>query len=260
MQRFTPVASSGVRLAEWSDTKKTGSILEKIDIEQVFMKMTKVFFFHIPKCAGMSIWHHLWEIFGSRNVLQIGIKNDVEKFKAAPRAELERYAAIGGHHWLSTYRERLGNLDGYFKITTLRDPIDRIISSYNFIKNFEIHTRHREANRTAFEKFALTEMSNMQTRLLSGTTDYRKAIEVLEGWFDFYATSDRVNELLKELSLHLQTPFRQERHENVSKKEVARAAIDPAFLSRLEEIHQADIDLYRYIEERPATMSNRNSA
>jgi len=224
------------------------------------MKNTKVFFYHIPKCAGMSIWHYLWDIYGSKNVLQVGIKKDVEKFQNTSRANLERYSAIGGHHWLSTYREKLDDLDGYFKITTLRDPIDRIISSYNFIKNFEIHAKHEEVKKTAFEDFAISEMPNMQTRLLTGTTDYQKAIELLDGWFDYYAASDQVNHLLRVLSEHLEVPFKQDRHENISKKEIGKDTIDPAFLRQIEERHQADIDLYRYVQERKIEALDRKTA
>lgn len=224
------------------------------------MNKPKVFFFHIPKCAGMSIWHHLWDVYGSKKVLQIGIRSDVEKFIDTPLAELQRYSAIGGHHWLRTYREKLGDLEGYFKITTLRDPIDRIVSSYNFIRNYEIHTRHEEAKETTFEEFALTEMANMQTRLLTGTADYRRAIELLDSWFDCYASSDQVNDLLKQLSQHLEVQFKQERHENISKKQVRRTTIDPAFLKHLEEQHRADIELYRYVKEKNTLISDRKTA
>jgi len=109
------------------------------------MTQKKIFFFHIPKCAGTSIWYYIRKIHGKRSVLQLRVKDDVVAFQETTPMQLRRYSAIGGHHWLSTYRDKLGDLDEYFKITTLRDPIDRLISSYNYILTSRRHHQYKEA-------------------------------------------------------------------------------------------------------------------
>lgn len=208
----------------------------------------------------MSVWYHLWELFGQDNVLQIGTKEHIDAFKEEDPDRLKKYAALGGHHWLSTYRDKIDNLDGYYKVTTLRDPIDRVISSYNFIRKSKFHRQYNEANSKAFEEFTLTEMPNMQTRLISGVADYQKAVEILDKWFDFYTTCDQVDLLLKKLSEVGTAPFKKGLHKNISKKKVTRQSIEPALLSRLENLHQEDVKLFDYVQGRQATLPERLTA
>lgn len=212
---------------------------------------SKIFFFHIPKCAGTSVWKHLAKIYGRGRIFQIASSKDVERFNQESPENLRRYAVIGGHHFLSTYRERLGNFEEYFKVTSLRDPIDRIISNYNFIRRDWRHARYKDVRQSTFEEFSLKEAANAQTKLLADNTDdYKRAIEILDGWFDYYTTLDHADLLMRKLSEVGNAPFKRAIHKNVSKRKIKRDAIDPDLIRRLEQMHEADLRLLDHAKNR----------
>lgn len=219
-------------------------------LNDLLMRPPKLFFFHIPKCAGTTIWQYIRKIHGRRYVLQIRSMDDLASFQKTPSERLQRYTAIGGHHWLSTYQEKLDNIEEYFKITTLRDPIDRIISSYNYIISYRKHHQHKEVLSSSFENFALNEMHNMQARLLTGGEEFSRAVDLLDGWFDYYATSSQIGLLLKKLSDISGTPFKGERHDNVSPKKVTKEMLSSDLLSQLEEMNFVDMKLYQHAQNR----------
>lgn len=214
------------------------------------MERNKIFFFHIPKCAGTSIWRHLAKIYGDKNIFQIASADDVKTFGEIPLADLQAYDAIGGHHFLSTYRERLGDFEGYFKITVIRDPIDRLISSYNFIRRDRRHPRYKQVRQSTFEEFAMSEAPNAQTQLLTGGVEYQDAIRILDDWFDDYTTSDRADQLMQKISEVGHTPFKRAMYKNVSRRKVKREAVEPSLLDRLKQIHDADLRLFDHVLER----------
>ena len=215
------------------------------------MVSSRIFFFHIPKCAGTSVWKFLTKIYGRDKVFQIASADHVKTFNEEDADDLRRYAVIGGHHFLSTYQAKLGALDDYFKVTTLRDPIERIISNYNFIRRDWRHKRYREVRQSTFEDFAMHEAPNAQTKLLADNTDdLERAIDTLDNWFDFCTTSDRADLLMRKLSEVAGVPFKRALHKNASKRKVTRETLDQALVDRLEEIHSADCKLFEHIRAR----------
>lgn len=205
---------------------------------------SKIFFFHIPKCAGTSVWRYLGKIYGHRRMFQIANADDVKSFNEMTLSHLRAYSVIGGHHFLSTYRDRLGNFDGYFRVTAVRDPIERLISFYNFIRKDRKHPRFEQVRYATFEEFSLGEAPNSQTQLLTGSEDHGEAIEVLDGWFDYYTVTERADDLMHKLSEIGNVPAKRALHKNVSRKKVRRQDVDPALISRLQQIHGADLRLY----------------
>ena len=212
--------------------------------------LSKIFFFHIPKCAGTSVWRYLGKIYGHRQMFQIATGDDVKLFNEMALSSLEDYSVIGGHHFLSTYRGRLGDFEGYYKVTAVRDPVDRLISFYNFIRRDRKHARYEQAKNSTFEDFSLSEAPNAQTQLLTGGESYEEAVQILDGWFDYYTTTERVDDLMRKLSEIGDVPVRRPLHKNASRKKVKRDAVDPILISRLQQINGADLRLYEHARDR----------
>src|SRR5258708_37256040 len=102
-------------------------------------KTRKVFFFHIPKCAGMSIWRVLRSIYPPDNVFQIGTvaqQTECERMTAEKRMS---FSAIGGHGYLQRIVKELPDLEKRYCITSFREPVARIVSEYNFIRRTPHH-------------------------------------------------------------------------------------------------------------------------
>lgn len=214
---------------------------------------SKIFFFHIPKCAGTSVWRYLGKIYGHRRMFQIANAEDVKAFNDMALSSLQDYAVIGGHHFLSTYRDRLGDFDGYYRVTAVRDPIDRLISFYNFIRKDRRHPRFEQVRTSTFEEFSLSEAPNSQTQLLTGGENFEEAAEILDGWFDYYTTTERADELMHKLSEIGNVPVRRALHKNASTKKVKRDTVEPALISRLQQIHGTDLRLYEHARSRQAS-------
>ena len=206
----------------------------------------KVFFFHIPKCAGMSIWHALWDQYGQENVLQVGIKDQRLKYEAMTSEEATQFKAIGGHGWLKIYRDKLGDMEDYFKITTLRHPVDRVISAYNFIAHLETHHQYDVVKQQSIEEFAEKEMPNMMCRLISGRPDHEAAIDVLDNWFDAFCYLEDIDELMGKLQQNFGRPARSAQHKNQSTKIHTRSDVSDKALKTMEERNLADLKLFEH--------------
>jgi hypothetical protein len=85
----------------------------------------KVFFLHIPRCGGTSVWRAVRGIYGRPNVFHISTKKDRAAFDAMTPEARRAFGAIGGHAPLSVFSNALDGLDGYYSVVTVRDPIDR---------------------------------------------------------------------------------------------------------------------------------------
>lgn len=101
--------------------------------------MNRIVFFHVPKCAGTTIYEHLEtqivrtpldRLLGRNRTKLVHFRVHAEslnkKTKRAANAKL-----VYGHFGWDTYL-RMKPKDGDFKFTFLRDPIERLQSSYNF--------------------------------------------------------------------------------------------------------------------------------
>ena len=154
------------------------------------------FFFHIPKCAGSTLWEVIWDIYGPWDVYLAKSKKHHARLEAMPLEKRLSYSAIGGHGSLRFFRRMLGDMERYHKIVTLRDPIDRVISEYNYISTRPQHPMHKIVAAGDFEAFINeTARPNRQVRLLTGSEeDSKGAFEVVTGFFDDWSLTADVGQ------------------------------------------------------------------
>jgi hypothetical protein len=86
-------------------------------------------FLHIEKTAGTSLVSYIRESVGEKNFYYTRpeLLDDESKVKE----ELSQYKALAGH---IRYDQIVKNYQNLFKMTFLRDPIDRILSFYYYAK------------------------------------------------------------------------------------------------------------------------------
>lgn len=203
------------------------------------------FFLHIPKCAGTSVWETLIDIYGTRHVFIANSKARRLKLAAMVPEARRWYSAIGGHSSLRFYREQLGEMAQYHKIVTLRDPIDRSISEYNYIRAETNHPRHEAVSKQSLAEFAaVTLPPNRQVKLLSDRVDdVEGALNVVTRYFDDWALSNGVDDLIRLLYEVTDTKRRATHHKNKGAPGVTRADLDPRTLRALEERNRHDLEL-----------------
>lgn len=112
----------------------------------------KVIFLHIPKTAGQSVHAALVNAFGNEAVCPARVNDQLRRMSIT---ELNRYQVFSGHFDWSL----LDCIKGpKYVFTILRDPIDRILSFYFFLRDEaeklpkeQLVTPERQGLKAAFE-------------------------------------------------------------------------------------------------------------
>jgi hypothetical protein len=128
-----------------------------------------VIFLHAPKTGGTTLVRIIERQFASGSVLNLYDSSYGEELAAYPADEIHRLRAVVGHFYFGVHAfiPRPS-----FYITLLRDPVDRVISHYHFVRREPGHYLHQAANELSLREFVVAcgadEPNNDQTRLLAG--------------------------------------------------------------------------------------------
>lgn len=121
----------------------------------------RVLFDHLPRCAGTTITRYLLMhyprrfVFGTHNQQPSG---SVQAFQSLPQGSRYHYQLIAGH----LTNELLDYVHpDTITLTILRDPIDRIVSHYYYIKQQKQHYLHDRVlkSNVQLEDYASSELS-----------------------------------------------------------------------------------------------------
>jgi len=206
------------------------------------------FFFHIPKCAGSSLWESIFDIYGFFNVYVVSTEREQAKLRAMPPSRRRSYSALGGHGFLNNYQKML-DLSGHHKIALFRDPLDRLISEYDFIRRKKGHFLHDRVSRQSFPEFVSAGWRNTQVHLLTGSEDdLDGAIELVKDFFDDWAIIDDLPALTARLyRMAGRTPRPNEHKNKASDGGYGRIQRSPQLLSLMEEHQGYDLKLFDYL-------------
>ena len=108
-----------------------------------------VYFFHIPKTAGVSVWRFLEQSFPADQICPWWLWDQLID---VPRPELDRWQVFRGH-FQSHLEPYLGRPLKTF--TFLRDPVARTISQYFHVRRAPEHPYHSHALRMSLSEFCL---------------------------------------------------------------------------------------------------------
>jgi hypothetical protein len=115
------------------------------------MDTTGVYFYHIPKTAGMSVWHFLDQGFPCNDICPWWLW---DQLITVARGELSNWKIFRGHF--------LSHLAPYLcrslkTFTILRDPLERTISHFCHVRRAPDHPFHLQARRMSLEEFCVHE-------------------------------------------------------------------------------------------------------
>ena len=220
-------------------------------------------FLHIPKTAGTTLHNIIERQYEPEAIYTFGsdAHASVEEFRNLSLAERENIQLLRGHMAFGLH-EFLPSTNDYF--TILREPVERVISYYNFILRTPDHYLYQIIQSDKLSLFELLQsklplmMNDAQVRLLSGVwgdvpfgevskTMLSTAMSNLEKFFVVVGITkefDKTLFLLRD-ALNWESNILYERR-NVSNGSGASNMIPAETVSLIKQINQMDIQLYEY--------------
>ncbi len=216
-----------------------------------------VIFLHVPKTAGTTLnrlieWEYkLPEMYSVDPVL---FAWSAAHLRNLPESRLRRTRMFKGH-MLFGLHEVLPQSSTY--ITVLRDPIERVLSAFFFMRTYKLHPLYWKFRR---EKWTLEEFvkrstrDNVQCKIIAGA-DYHspctqeildKAIDHLDRYFSVVGLSERFEESLALMKLRFGWQLRSYSSFNVTRSRPKQGDLSAPTLELIRERNRFDVALYEH--------------
>lgn len=218
-------------------------------------------FSHVPKTGGTSVEYILAKNFLPAEVLHVNAP-DLLQLPEVISMKKQMPKLLCGHHPMHGILYQLLKDQPVFHFTMLRDPIDRVISYYNYVKGKSDHPMHKHAAKQSLQAFfhdnPSPELRNGQSKrfsghLHSGVIDDAGlidiSIEVMNTCFSLVLTTCLFDQglLLLKNRLNLTDLFYQ--NKNISAKYIKKSQLDDGTLNLITEHNQADTALYQWAKK-----------
>jgi len=225
-------------------------------------KPGKVFFLHLPKCAGTSLWNVFNGLVGRRRAFQAFNAERMRELTEMEPARRNSLRMVGGHFDLAAYRG-LFDLSQYYCVTTFREPFERAVSEYHYARGNPNHSDHDRISKQSLREF-LAHEPNPITRTLCGSPDAAAAAAVVNEVFDRWVFVDNLSSLVASVCGHLGKRVRALPHMNIGPRSVNATAVDDEHRELIAKFHAADVELYNILRGergpgRPAPIASRSA-
>jgi hypothetical protein len=218
-------------------------------------------FLHLPKTAGSTLARILQHQYPAGSIISLYDSMLGEELAAIPPSQLGRLRVVMGHLYFGahTYLSRPSTY-----VTMLRDPVNRVISHYYYVRQDSTHYLYDYAQKMGLKEYIETcnrhEPNNDQTRLLAGKRDTRSfgmcSDEMLDiakkNLIEYFAVVgitedfDRSLMIMKR-NLGWRMPFYIS--ENVGQRRLRREYISVETLGVIQAHNFLDIELYRFAKD-----------
>jgi hypothetical protein len=217
-----------------------------------------VIFMHLPKTAGSTLSRIMGRQYPAAGVLRLYDSGTGVELGSLSKDRLDALRVVVGHFCFGAH-QFVSRPCAY--VTVLREPVDRVISHYYFVRSEPTHYLFEAAQQLSLGEYVrhcnLAEPNNDQTRLLCG--EYEGSIpascdqamlELAQRHLrDHFAgvglteEFDRTLVLMKRI-LGWGYPFYV--RQNVGRQRPPREALDRDTLRIIQEYNRLDGELYRY--------------
>lgn len=178
---------------------------------------TQLVFIHLPKTGGMSLHTAITSALPPEATLRVGDDSEHTAFLRLGRPALRDRRFISSH---ITLEEGLVRAQPHARfVTVMRDPVARILSSFNYMATWADHPLHATFRDMTFATFVRSAGANLQSqacRQLTGMDRAEDAIPVLESCYALVATTERVAMLAPIMAEWLDIPEPAMTRENVT--------------------------------------------
>jgi len=105
-----------------------------------------LFFLHIPKTAGTTLNKVLDDNLSPDNILDLYTDEQHAAIGDVTYEEIAEYSLVRGHIFISDFKDILDGPVPFRVFTFLRDPIERVISEFYFLKRWPKSHLHKYLN------------------------------------------------------------------------------------------------------------------
>jgi len=213
-----------------------------------------VLFVHIPKTGGMSLYNSMARWFGAEASLRYPRSTDEfkQKFLQLSDEELHRIRLICGHFDLPFWLQR--KLGDRFVISLVREPVERVLSTYRYAKSWTQHPRHGLVGEMSVAEYVDSQVSdptrhNGQCRRLCGAGDFHAAREMALRHIDVLGALELIGMLSRAIGDRLGVPL-DIRSDNLSPDpRPKREDLDASLLAKLQSCNTEDYKLWAWVIE-----------
>jgi hypothetical protein len=206
-------------------------------------------FSHIPKTAGTTIRRIIDNQHDKNRIIRFP---QLDKLSAD---ELSKAEVLYGHCRFGVH----SHFDKPFSyITMLRDPVERIISTYYFALRRPKNHMHEKVKNMSFTDFVIDETSNgisplvnHQTRFLSGKKipDLEKAIENIHEYYTVVGLTEMFDESIFLMKKYLGWNDLEYSSSNVTSNRPKRNDLPDKAIEIIREKNGLDYALYKYAKQ-----------
>jgi hypothetical protein len=249
----TPAGSNRKEPASGSDVEREGSASSGADKEAVI-------FLHLPKTAGTTLnrlieWEYpLSEIY---SVDPVFFEWSAARLHKLSSERLRRTRMFKGHMVFGLHKV-LPQPATY--ITVLRDPVDRVISAYYFMRSYKLHPLYwklRLQNYTLDDFVRRSRRDNVQSKIIAGAVYEepctREIVERakynLRHHFSVVGLSARLEESLALMKLRFGWKLSSYSSFNVTRSRPKKRDLPEATLDLIHQKNAFDIELYECAQE-----------
>jgi len=216
-----------------------------------------VIFLHVPKAAGSTLNRLIeceYPLFEMYSIDPVFYRWSWRHLQRLSKKRLGKIRIFKGH-MLFGLHAILPQPTTY--ITVLREPVDRVLSSFYFMRSYKLHPlywKFKRENWTLEDFVRRSPRDNVQCKILAGV-EYAKpftaeiyeiAKENLLRYFSVVGLSERFEESLALMKLRFGWKLQRYSSFNVSRTRLKKADVSSSTLELIEEKNSFDISLYEY--------------
>lgn len=223
---------------------------------------TPLFFLHLPKTAGTTLNSIFEANFGPEAIISAYDEAGLAAVENLDADALARLKLIQGHIFIRDFSQLLHGPVGFRVLTFLRDPVERLVSEYHFLKTWPEQHLYRPLNDnnvslreyvTSDEPLYRWRGKNLMTHLLAGIgggpeEKLERAKRHLAGGFVFFGLCERFDESLLMLQQHAGLKNLLYERRNVQKSRPKADDLDAETLDIIREHNQLDLALYAFAQ------------
>lgn len=215
-----------------------------------------VIFLHVPKTAGTTLNRLIeWEydLFEMYSIDPVFFRWSAAHLRKLSKGRLNKIRVVKGH-MLFGLHEILPQPAIY--ITVLRDPVERVLSAFYFIRSYRLHPLYWKFKR---EKWTLEDFvtrlprENVQCKMVAGaweepcTTEmFEEAKRNLDKHFSVVGLAERFEETLALMKLRFGWKLKSYSSFNVTRSRPKKRDLPQATLDLISEKNMFDVMFYDY--------------